>query len=516
MKQNIEQLLDSADLYVATNNYSKAISIYNQIINLDSNCDEAYLLRGEIFVQLGEWDKGLHDVLKAISIDPEYEDAYILLSNMYASIQNIDKAIKAAKQAVQLNGKNADAENNLIKLYETFADTQLAEHQPISAIKNYQHAMEVVPAKEQLLYKHAFAVSRTGRFEQAQKLTEAILLLDKNHVPAKSLLVSIYEKTGQLEKGWALINALIEEYPDNVSLAITYGKFALRNGRQIVAIDTLLTLCSRTKPDSDDELSVFMLLGKLYDAIAEYDEAFKCFDKANSLKYNDYSVAEFEQQVTSLISYFSKDKFNKLPSSENNMSVPVYILGMPRSGTSLIEQIVSSHSSVYGGGELHYVIDIINSMGANENGFGFPQLLDKLEQAQLYQVADDLIALMQSLSPESKKITDKLPHNFLFIGLLHKLLPKAKIINCLRYPVDNCLSCYFQHFGGYHPYAYNLSDLGRYYQQYKRLMNHWENELNIPVLNVQYENMVKDTKIEVGRILDYLELDWEDNCLAFL
>ena len=515
MSINIESLLDKADLQIATQNYDKAIKIYSQIIEVNSNCDEAYLYRGELYGKIGQIDNALTDVLMAINIDPDYYEAYLSLAALYESQDNFDNAIKTCQKAIELKKDNRTAVIKCIQLLEVSADKYLSIHQPDKAVENYKKATEYAPGNLNLLYKYAFSLMRIGNFEKAHKCIDEVLQRDSNHVPTRSLLVAVYEKTGQTDKGWQEINALFNTYPGNAYIAITYGKYGLRAEQQLITIPKLQHVLRQSGLKADDELSLHMLLGKLYDSIYDYKNAFTHFSQANNLKYNNYDVSTFETQVSNIISFYSKEKYSALPDSTNDSSDCIFILGMPRSGTSLIEQIVSSHSKVHGGGELQYVPQMMHTIQTSRPGIEFPQVLSEINKAELDSYANDLLSSLKALSPETQKITDKLPHNFLFIGLIHKLLPNAKIINCVRDPIDNCLSCYFQHFGGYHPYAYNLSNLGKYYLQYQRLMSHWETTLEIPILNMRYEDVVNDTGTQVKNILSYLDLDWEDGCLEY-
>jgi len=515
MSNDIGKLLDNADLMIAMQNYEKAMAIYNQVIELNVNCDEAYLLRGELYQKLGQTGEAVDDVLKAISIDPDYGEAYLTLALLYQAQGNLEKSIGAYQRVIKLDNNSQKAIKNIIQLCVTLADKQLTSHQPEKAAENYRLAVSYDKNNLDLLYRYAFALSRIGDFELAISLSKGILEKNKNHVATQSLLISIYEKTGEHEKGWGIISSLAQEYPDNPFIGITLGKYALRNNQQATAINKLQQILKQSEIKVDDRLSIHMLLGKLYDSISDYKNAFTSFSQANNLKYNDYDIGVFEQQVTNIISCYSREKYHRMPASSNDSAECIFILGMPRSGTSLIEQIVSSHSKVYGGGELQYVPNLIHKMQMTEPDLHYPLFLDNIGSDALDDYANELLSLVKGLSPESQKISDKLPHNFLFIGLIHKLLPNARIINCVRNPIDTCLSCYFQHFGGYHPYAYNLSDLGKYYQQYIKLMHHWEEKLGIPILNVQYEELVQNTKNEVEGILNYLELDWEDSCLEF-
>ena len=510
---NIEKLLDTADIMVATQQYNKALSIYNQIIDEDATCDEAYLMRGALYGELGQKGEALKDILTAIDIDPEYDGAHLTLALLYKSQGELKKAIISCERAIRLNKNNKEAIQHIINLYTSLADQQLSSHLADKAVENYRRASQYAAGNAQILYKLAFSLSRTGQFDQAAELAEKILSQNRNYLPAIDLLTSIYEKTGQVDKGWELAESVVEQYPNNVTVAITYGKYALRKNKQTSAIEKLSRFIGRSDIKDDDRLSVHMLLGKLYDSIYEYEDAFSQFKKANDLKYNDYQISDFKQHVDSIISFFSRERYSGIASSTIDSEKPVFILGMPRSGTSLIEQIIGSHSQVYAAGELQNINKI--ALKIDQPGGQYPSALETMSVNTLNNYASDLLQLLDDLSEGEQKVSDKLPHNFLFIGLIHKLFPKAKIINCLRDPVDNCLSCYFQHFGGYHPYAYDLTNLAKYYLQYTRLMKHWQDELEIPILNIHYEDVVHSTKQEVEKILSYLGLGWEERCLEF-
>ncbi len=510
---NIEKELDAADLMVSAQNFTKAISIYNQIIEKNAYCDEAYLMRGALYGELGQIEKAIKDVQTAIDIDPEYEGSYLTLAMLYKSHGEPEKAISSYQRAIDINNNNKEAIQNIVNLHVALADQQLTGHLADKAVENYRYALKYLPDNLHLLYKLAFALSRTGEFKSATAYAEKILRQDAHYLPAMNLLCSVYEKISEVEKGWEMAQSMAEQHPDNAAVIIVYGKYALRQKQQDLAISKLKNILSKGNLKGEEYLSINMLLGKLYDSINEYEHAFSYFKKANSLKYNDYDVNEFKNNVSLITSFFSKERYHEIPTSENDSGEVIFILGMPRSGSSLIEQILSSHSKVYAAGELPHINNI--ALTIDQPGGQYPTALERISVSELNHYADDLLTTLRSMSSESSNITDKLPHNFLFIGLIHKLLPQAKIINCLRDPIDTCLSCYFQHFGGHHPYAYDLSNLAVYYQQYLKLMSHWRDELKIPILNIQYEDVVNDTKSEVERMLSFVGLDWEDNCLEF-
>lgn len=512
---NIEQLMDQADSLVRTQQHQAAIDIYSKIIDANELYDEAYLYRGEQYSHLKQFDKAIADILEAVRLDDQYFEAYMSLSTIYETKGETESAIEACKQASFLKPNNAAINAQLAKLYNMVADKLLSTHQPVKAMQYFQQASLSVPDNLFYKYKYAYAVSKTGEFETAINIVNDILLKEPSNVATRSLLIEIYEKTGEIDKGWQEVCLLSDTYPDSAYIGLVYGKYALRNNQQSLAISKLIALLSLSELKNDDELSLNMLLGKLYDSISEYDNAFNHFERANRLKFNDYDYCVFEEQVSNIINVLSKENFNAIPTAKDNASNIIFILGMPRSGTSLIEQMISSHSSVFGAGELHIMPTMTQTISKSKGGIEFPEILTNLTQDEINGYANELQQSYAVLSSKKIRVTDKLPHNFLFIALIHKILPNAKIINCLRNPIDNCLSCYFQHFGGHHPYAYHLDSLRKYYRQYQRLMLHWEEVLEIPLLNVRYEELIDNPRQQVERLLKYLALDWEEGCLEF-
>jgi len=201
--------------------------------------------------------------------------------------------------------------------------------------------------------------------------------------------------------------------------------------------------------------------------------------------------------------------------SDNNTTLPVFIVGMPRSGTSLVEQIVSSHPDAYGAGELQHLWDISNSICGAEHMIEYPQSLLKLNSDQLNDYADNYLETVKGLSSGEIRVTDKMPHNFMQMGLIERLFPNARIIHCQRHPFDTCLSIYFRKINENHVYARNLGDLARFYKKYMELMAHWQTQSSLQILDVKYENMVIDQKSESEKIISHIGLDWSDNVLDY-
>jgi hypothetical protein len=196
-------------------------------------------------------------------------------------------------------------------------------------------------------------------------------------------------------------------------------------------------------------------------------------------------------------------------------SVPVFVIGMPRSGTTLVEQILASHSKVFGAGELPDLSNAVARLRV-QDGHAFPEIVPLLSDRQLRQIGENYAASISSLAPAAERITDKMPLNFFFAGLISLALPNARIIHVRRDPVDTCFSCFSTLFTGEHRVAYELSELGRYYRAYENLMEHWRRVLPAgAMIEVQYEKVVADLEGEARRLIAHCGLEWEDACLAF-
>ena len=264
---------------------------------------------------------------------------------------------------------------------------------------------------------------------------------------------------------------------------------------------------SLPSPNNEDLENVCYALGKTYDDMGQYEKAFNYYHRANSLlavkhpfdkkiyrKWVDEIIARFGNPAKIEDGWFSED------------DSPIFIIGMPRSGTTLTEQIISSHPEVAGAGELAY-------WPAAGQALGFEQELTDIHAQKL---ANDYLTLLRKCSPSVRRVTDKMPGNYMYLGLIHRVFPRARIIHCQRHPVDTCLSIYFQNFAGGHEYRYKLEDLAFYYRQYRRLIRHWREILPPDVFfDIQYEDLIEHQESVSRRLIDFCGLEWNDVCLEF-
>ena len=266
-------------------------------------------------------------------------------------------------------------------------------------------------------------------------------------------------------------------------------------------------------------MSLHFALGKANDDIGDYEKAFQHFKigvtlKRAKLEYNEAETFAFFDRIKQT---FSKEYFAARPYEGNPSRVPLFIVGMPRSGSTLVEQVLSSHPDVFGAGEIKEFSRQLHGLRSRFPALPkYPEIVAKMNHAQFKIVSDGYLAGVQRLAPDAKRITDKLLTNYYFVGLLHILFPNARFIHTKRNPVDTCLSAYTKLFKDDMPHSYDLGELGRYYRQYEAIMAHWDKVLPAGVIKtIVYEDVVDNLDQAAREIVEFAGLPWDDACLAF-
>ena len=244
-------------------------------------------------------------------------------------------------------------------------------------------------------------------------------------------------------------------------------------------------------------------MGKAYEDTKNFEQSFIHYKEANLLqrKKIDFSLKLEEEKFKEIKNIYNKKLFDKYKNCGCADYSPIFVIGMPRSCTTLVEQILSSHSKVYGAEEVEFIPNLIKK---------------KFDKDNLKKIGEEYIAKMKDISNNSERTTDKLPINFLHVGFIKLILPKSKIIHCYRNPKDNCLSIYKTHFiSGKVKFAYQLDEMVEYYNLYRDLMNHWNNLLPNFIFNIKYENLVNNPESEIKNLVENCNLNWDNKCLNF-
>jgi tetratricopeptide (TPR) repeat protein len=355
-----------------------------------------------------------------------------------------------------------------------------------------------------------------GMIDAALEATAVAMKLAPDNPAFMQSRAWVLEAAGEPDAAWALVKKLIASVQMTPSLARLYGRLAGRYGEQAQALEAINRLLGAGL--APGESSLHFTAAELLDRAGRYDEAFAMAIRANASSQGpSYDPAGQEQWVNLLIQYFTRERIRSLPKATLRSDKPVFIVGMPRSGTSLVEQILASHPSVHGAGELDFIYRVLlgtlDMLRAEMSAY--PACLDNLTLAQANGMAHVYLGPFIALKPDAVRITDKMPLNFLHLGFISLFFPEARIIHCRRDPMDTCLSCFLTYFNKGHEFKRNLAHLGHFYRLYERLMAHWKNVIELPMLEVSYEEVVGDPEAQSRRLVEFLGLPWDDRCLKF-
>jgi hypothetical protein len=287
-------------------------------------------------------------------------------------------------------------------------------------------------------------------------------------------------------------------------------------GRGKEALVHLADLARKEGLAGHQRLAIHFTLGDLLDDIGEHEKAFAQYDRANRLRSVEYTAEGRKREVDRLIEVFSEENLKSMPDSGRDTEQPVFIVGMPRSGTSLVEQIVATHPDVIGAGELQDIGLMSIDMGRNKEQILYPDCVLRMDARELKGWSKVYLETLRRISRHIPRITDKMWQNFEHLGLIQLLFPRARVIHCRRSPMDTGLSCYFQSFGtAGPPFSYDLGHIGAYYNEYRRLMDHWQEVSSLAILDVDYEELVDDIEGQSRRMIEFLGLEWDPACLLF-
>lgn len=352
------------------------------------------------------------------------------------------------------------------------------------------------------------------RMGEAAESFRAALRIDPQHLPALAGLAASLDWQGRYAEGLELLEPLVVDGVEHPEVVLSCAQLLLHAGR--FAEGALLlerALAGKTIPASALQRAHF-LLGDLYDALGRYDEAFTHYRLGNELKRLYFDPLAHRADVDAIIDFCTRTTLEALPHAQAREPAPIFIVGMPRSGTSLVEQILAAHPLVHAAGELELIPAMAARLAAG--GEAWPQSLRTLTTDALVAMAADFRRAAAFPASGIERVTDKTPGNFLFLGLVELLFPNARIVHCRRDPLDTCLSCYFQNFGGRSlPFSYELAHVGAYYREYERLMRHWREASGLPMLDIVYEDLIEHPE-RVSRVLvEFAGLEWQPRCLSF-
>ena len=488
----------------------EAAEMFERAIQLSPNHAVAHNNLGHVMRAMGNIDRAESAFLKATVADPEFARAHYNLATVYSTRQLYEKAAECIYRGLELDPAYVPGYINLGELLQFLNRYE-------EALEIYRRGLQIDDSHTELHVALGQLQHSLGEIEAAMQPYRRALELEPDNAIALAGCALLEEIIGNVDAGWSLIGPRITDGTDDPDLLHAAGRLLRRKKRHEDALALLLPLRDRTETDWSNNPTLYFSIGEICDELGRYDEAFEHFSRANELRPTDYDPDQQTKYVTRLIEYFSETKLRSLPRAERSDARPVFIIGMPRSGTSLTEQILASHPQVYAGGERKELPLLLDQLGKLLNTTqSYPECLDLYSARDAAEHRDAYLRGFAGIPHDASCFTDKRPWNFLHLGLIGVLFPGARIVHCSRDPRDTALSIYFQNLNARtEPYAADLEHIAAYISDYKRIMEHWHAFSDLPIFEMKYESLVEDQEKVTRELLEFLDLGWAPECLRF-
>jgi len=520
---------------------------YATIRKRDPDYPEAQRLRAVIAQQRGQSDVAIRLLRRALEQQPANPVYHHTLAEILRAAGDTSAAIESYRRAWRLAPDRPASGIDLgdAQRRAGHAEAALATYRAVlSASPDYVDAHERLTtllyergapdaARAQLAdwqaaigtdrrARHRLAVCHAtiGDFATAAVLYRQLHAEDATDATACAGLGSVLQSQGQFMEAREWLEAALDLKPEIgwiYAALLSDRSYAMSAAREAMMREQIAS--PRTSERSRIDLN--FALGQLLDRRAEYPQAFEYFAAGNRLhaRLMPFDRDVFDDRIDRIIRVFSPALFARRATTGLATEKPVFVVGMPRSGTSLVEQIVASHPQAFGAGEMDDIRRLVRELPTLvDTGGGararFPECVDALGDKAIQALAMRYLAALDQRAPEAARVTDKMPFNMLWLGLIALLFPGARIVYCRREPMDNGLSCYVQLFSQGLRFAYDLGDIGHVYRQHERLMAHWARTLPLDMLTVDYEALVADPEAQTRRLIDFVGLEWDARCLA--
>lgn len=546
--KNAQALNNLGIIHYERRKFSEAVDFYRRALESRPNMAEALNNLGNALRQTGDIDGAMQAYQEALTYRAVYPEAYNNLGTLLQQDKQIDEAEHALRKAIQQNPKYVEAHNNLAQLLSS-------QKKDTEALRILGEALKFAPKNVQTLLITARIQLRRNANHNAEQAAKLALKEDPESAEALTILGQVMHETDRYDEAIEYLERALKHKPENAEALNFYGVALKSVGRLEEARENILKalqlndtmyggyanlndlvdfssgvgeeLFNRMEaifesiPNQEAEpyLALHFAYAKALDDRGQHEKALEHYITGGRMKRAqlDYKESETFDFFDSIRKTFPKEifesrKFQGIPDER-----PTFIVGMPRSGSTLVEQILSSHPDVYGAGEVKH---LSRALGQLRDRFPsvpkYPGMMTKITPAQMELVGKSYLDALVTGAGKAKRITDKLLTNYFFVGLIHLLFPNAKVIHTRRDPVDTCLSGFTKLFKDDMPHSYDLGELGRYYGKYRELMEHWEKVLPEGVMiTVQYEDVVADTEGQARRLIDFLGLPWNDKCVDF-
>ncbi|HZW08940.1 MAG TPA: sulfotransferase [Phycisphaerales bacterium] len=523
----------------------------------------------------GQFKEAEQTCLDALRSDPTNADGYRLLGRIARDVGRYEQAVEALKFAVRarpgdpnlagelgmsmvLAGKPEEATPLLEQVAAALPNdalshywlgrAHLAQFHGARAARHFRTAYELAPQNEEIMSmigagllsagrgreaepwlreyarKHpesaeaklnlASALRQQTRFDEAAQLHQQVLAADPDNAGAIAGLARYYRSQGKYDEALRLVTGALDRLGPKADIATSYAILCERGDRVQDGIAMVERALAQGPLVPQAALGLHFAMGRLQEKAGNYDGAWEAFSRGNALYPNTYNAQRAEFVTNDLMNTFNAWTFSGMPKARIATDKPVFVVGMPRSGTTLVEQILSSHPECFGAGEL-LILPQLGVELARRLGGRWPAGINAITPELADEYASRYLEHLSAVAPDARRVVDKLPHNFTMIGLMCVLFPQARVIHCIRAPLDVCVSNFATPLSPEHNYRPRLDTLGHAYNEYRKLMEHWRDNATIPILDVVYEDLTADVERQARRIVEFVGLPWDDRCLRF-
>lgn len=457
--------------------HNEAKQLCEFVLNFAPTFINALILLADLYKNVRDFPTAIEFYKKTIKEDPNFYQAYLSLSFSLVQIGKLDEGEKYCRKVISLKPDFIQAQDYLGQI---------------------------------LMFK--------GDLAQAKSIFNQLVSKDPNNVPALYTLGNILKSQGEFEEAALTYKKVMTLRPDYSQAHFTYASIHKYLDKTDLHITLMLQQYQSRNIPVESKIQLSFALAKAFEDLEDYSQSFKYLSEGNNLKFEryNYSIEPDKLFIESIIKSFNQHDIANLNIKSQASCKPIFIVGMPRSGTSLVEKIIATHTKVYAAGELDYMFRLGTSLFLDETTEFLFKQLSEYDKNKFDAIAKTYLKQIELLSNSHDRITDKLPFNMLLIGLIKIVFPNAKIIHCVRDAKDNCFSIFKQNFTtDNYRFAYNLKTLGQYHKLYQQLMKHWHQTFPDTIYDVCYETLVSNPDKEIRKLIETCDLEWQEECLNF-
>ena len=487
-----------------------ATAVYRRLLSEEPDNSQALHYLGLAQLQQGRPDEADSLLSRSVALEPGNANAWSDLGTARVKAERPQDALAPFSRALELDPEHRDALNNMARALRLLSRFDRAR-------ELLERLVALEPGRAGPLRVLADVQTKTGDVSGAIETFQEALALDSEDPRIRLGLGDACESAGRFRQARQQYLAILRREPES-PLALA-RLLQLREGEVSTdLVETARRLARDPATPEDGRIRLDIALGYHADRAGDYRQAFAHLRRGYDAqaRRDPFDSDGYSRAIDRIIDILDDTFYREAADSGLESERPVFVVGMPRSGTTLTEQILASHPRVAAGGEMSMLLKVSYQIGEfSRSGKPYPEGLRTTGRIALRRMGRRYLEQLDKVSPSADRVTDKLPFNFMHLGVIALLFPGAKVVHCRRHPLDNCLSCYFTSFADQIRFANRLDTLGRYFLDYHRLMAHWQRVLPIEILDLPYERLVDDTEGQVRRLLAHCGLEWDDACLAF-